>query len=232
MGGQAQHVLTQHGSTNLHLSASDPDGEPVTLQLLHPPAHGLLTLLDPTGGLARYQPVYGFHGTDTFDFVASDGLLTSTPATVTLILPAPMDLNTNGLPDAWETQYFTNLLTDAGRGDADGDGQTDLSEYLSQTHPRDSNSVLRLILLESASGWPAIRWNAAGGSRYRLEYADQLDPDHPQTGFQAIARPLAAELAPAEPGTFATLEFEDTFTWTPSPGTNALRLYRVKVLGE
>jgi hypothetical protein len=42
---------------------------------------------------------------------------------------APVDVDLDGMPDTWELTTFGDLGRD-GRGDADGDGYTDLEEYL------------------------------------------------------------------------------------------------------
>ena len=47
---------------------------------------------------------------------------------------APADNDHDGMADAWETQHFGGL-TRSGREDADGDGYTDLEEYLNGTDP-------------------------------------------------------------------------------------------------
>lgn len=45
-----------------------------------------------------------------------------------------LDTDHNGLPDAWEMQYFGHLGNDP-KGDPDGDGLTNLQEYLLHTNP-------------------------------------------------------------------------------------------------
>lgn len=51
--------------------------------------------------------------------------------------PAPAgDTDRNGLPDAWELQYFGHIGVDPGV-DADGDGLTNAQEYAAGTDPND-----------------------------------------------------------------------------------------------
>jgi hypothetical protein len=45
------------------------------------------------------------------------------------------DNDSDGLPDSWETTYFGNTTSQNGSGDADGDGITNLQEYLNGTNP-------------------------------------------------------------------------------------------------
>ena len=215
-------------STNFHLQGSDPDGQPVQFVARTSPGHGLLSVLTPSNGLSRYQPVYGYHGTDSFDFVASDGLSTSGPAAVSIVIAPPADTNTNGLPDTWEETHFTNLNAALTHEDADGDGADNEAEFWAHTDPQDSNSVLRLISLEQTSGWYALRWNSTGGTRYALEVSPGLE----NAPFQLIAQPMREAVDAADYGVTSVMSFVDDFTLTPPPATNLMRVYRVRVLNE
>jgi len=52
------------------------------------------------------------------------------------------DTNANGLPDSWEIEFFGALGVDP-LADADGDGTTNLMEYLAGTNPQSAASVFR-----------------------------------------------------------------------------------------
>ncbi len=81
----------------------------------------------------------------------SDVLLTNGAAQVTWYdrrsvsnPPQPLDSNANGLPDAWEEAWFggyTNAVPDA---DPDGDGFSNLQEYVADTRPLDGQSYIRI----------------------------------------------------------------------------------------
>jgi len=50
----------------------------------------------------------------------------------------PIDTDHDSMPDDWETQFKLNpTLTDDGRLDSDGDGYTNVEEYLNGTNPRE-----------------------------------------------------------------------------------------------
>lgn len=69
---------------DLTANDTDPDGDPLTAQLVTQPTHGSATL-EPTGALT-YIPDTSFTGTDTFTYTVSDGPTTSAPATVTVLV--------------------------------------------------------------------------------------------------------------------------------------------------
>lgn len=50
-----------------------------------------------------------------------------------------LDADANGLPDAWEEQYFAGQVVDP-LADSDGDGTSNLMEYLAGTNPSDRSS--------------------------------------------------------------------------------------------
>ena len=88
-------------------------------------AHGTLVL--NTNGSFTYVPVVGYSGTDTFTYAATDGVNTSSPATVTITIPA------NRAPVATNDTYTlmaNTTLRIPGPGvltndsDADGDSLT------------------------------------------------------------------------------------------------------------
>ncbi len=84
---------------HLELTATDPDGDPLSFRILTAPNHGQLKGTPPH---LTYTPDADFNGTDSFSFLANDGSLDSAHATVTLAIhpvndpptTAPSDLET------------------------------------------------------------------------------------------------------------------------------------------
>jgi hypothetical protein len=63
----------------------------------------------------------------------------STSATVNITdNDVAADADGDGLNDAWEVAHFTNTASQDGNGDPDGDGVTNLDEFLNGTDPMDS----------------------------------------------------------------------------------------------
>ena len=75
---------------------SDPDGDPLTITAVTPPAHGTATL-NPDGTIT-YTPAPNFEGTDTFQYTVSDGRGGTATATVTVIVRAGAPLPPGGQP--------------------------------------------------------------------------------------------------------------------------------------
>jgi hypothetical protein len=75
----------------------------------------------------------------------ASGVVTSTPAALWL------DYNGNGLPDWWEARYFGNIDQTAD-GDFDGDGVSNLDEFLEGTNPADPTSYNPRLRIRTAHG--------------------------------------------------------------------------------
>jgi Tol biopolymer transport system component len=91
------------------------------------------------------------------------------------------DTDVDGIPDWWTQLYFVHPTGQAGDqslagDDPDGDGMSNLQEYLTGTVPTDSNSAFRVtISTASASGgnvW--LIWPAVPGKNYQVQYTEDL----------------------------------------------------------
>jgi hypothetical protein len=70
------------------LAGSDVENSPLTFSIVSNPAHGTLSGAAPN---LTYTPAANFFGTDSFNFTANDGSLTSAVATVTITVTAVND---------------------------------------------------------------------------------------------------------------------------------------------
>lgn len=110
--------------------------------------------------------------------------------------PAPASL----ISDEWRAGFLSDLTSLTGDNeDADGDGFTNLLEYLAGTNPRDENSVLRLR--RSAS--QVFDMLSAPGKTYALEYLDLLDGGQwqTQTTFTGTGQTVQLPLSNSAGGT-------------------------------
>ncbi|MCX8157120.1 MAG: immunoglobulin domain-containing protein [Verrucomicrobiae bacterium] len=95
-------------------------------------------------------------------------------ATVALTLGS-LDSDNDGLPDEWEAQYGlqTNNPNDA-QEDSDGDGLTNLQEYIAGTDPRNPASVLKLSIQPANGGAAGLQFQAISNKSYTIQYLDRV----------------------------------------------------------
>lgn len=126
----------------------------------------LVVLSNAPPGTYRFEwgdvPWYAAPAARTNDLASGQTLLVEGRYTFT-------DANDNGLPDAWEIQYFGAAPPGRpGTLDSDGDGLSDLAEFLAGTNP--TNAASRLALnppVSSGPGW-LLGWEASPGRAYRV----------------------------------------------------------------
>ena len=97
------------------------------------------------------------------------------------------DPNLNGLPEAWQLQYFGFTGVDP-NGDPDGDGLTTLDEYKAGTSPIDGQSRFALISVQrDPLGGLRVDWDSAPNKFYILQRSPQL-----LSGFSNVATHIPA----------------------------------------
>jgi hypothetical protein len=86
----------------------------------------------------------------------------------------PVDTVGDGISDIWRNSYFPSGVNDTANADPDGDGMTNLQEFLAGTSPTNTSSVFRLS--ESGRDGTAVKFEffAIAGHRYRLEMTGDL----------------------------------------------------------
>ena len=125
---------------------SDQDGGVLTAKLVSEPAGGSVTL--KSDGSFTYTPDNGFFGTDSFTYVANDGSLDSSVATVTI------HIRENHAPTAADDTFAVAedgmLTVDAAAGvlanDADADGDALSANLVNRPAPRNIDLQRRRFL--------------------------------------------------------------------------------------
>jgi hypothetical protein len=120
-----------------------------------------------------------------------------------------LDSDNDGLPDAWEEANGLNRLASDAAGDLDGDGRSNLLEYLAGTDPLSASSALASRVEPAAGGGFAVSFRAQVGKTYSVQWKDALD----EAAWQ--------KLVDVPSGAARAVEVID-----PTP-TGATRFYRV-----
>lgn len=93
---------------------------------------------------------------------------------------AMVDSDGDGIPDWWMLQYFGHPTGQAGdhsraQDDFDGDGMSNLQEFLAGTDPTNPNSVFRIqVSFVSATNGVQVSWPASASRNYRVQFKDDL----------------------------------------------------------
>ena len=227
LAGNQVVTVTGDAPAPLTLVASDPNGDALTFRLNTLPTHGLILNIDTNNGTLTYAPTRGYRGSDRFIYQASDGLLSSAAASMNLTVTVPMDTNANGLPDVWEAAYG---LTDP-NADDDGDGLTNLKEYLAGTNPTNAASIFHILAAPlQTNGRCSLTWSSIGGTRYRIQFRNGTTNSGVVGTFTDIVRPLTTEMDISPYGADSTQSFVDDFTLTGGPPAGGARYYRVRLV--
>ncbi|MCX8108647.1 MAG: fibronectin type III domain-containing protein [Verrucomicrobiae bacterium] len=105
------------------------------------------------------------------------------------------DDNGDGLPDDWQVAYWGEQVSSWPRADvdSDGDGVSNLNEFLAGTNPLDKSSVLKMQVRPTAAGSGVlVEWNAVQGSVYRVQSSIDLkqwvDVGSPQLAASTVGQ--------------------------------------------
>ena len=136
-------TLEQGSSAVATLLATDPDGDALTYRVATAPAHGTVTL---NGNVATYTPAASYYGSDSFTFLANDGVLDSNPAAVAVTVTASArnhpPVCTAARPSVtriWPPNHREVPLSILGVTDADGDAVTITITGIRQDEPTNAN---------------------------------------------------------------------------------------------
>jgi hypothetical protein len=158
------------GSVTLSVSAS---GNPLPLSYRWRKGGSVLTniIIGDTNCFFSITNVQPNPGTNTVIYsVIITNLAGSSSLSSNVVLTVLADSDGDGLPDEWET---ANGLSAADARDAaldtDGDGATNVEEYVAGTDPRDAQNHLRLEYARANdSGW-TVRFLAVSNRTYALQ---------------------------------------------------------------
>ena len=102
----------------------------------------------------------------------NDGVANGQTFTTASVL-VPVDADGNGINDDWEVQYFGQIGIDP-NADPDGDGSSNLQEFLAGTNPTDSSSALRITSIVTNGPDIVISFTTCSNKVYDAQYNDDL----------------------------------------------------------
>jgi VCBS repeat-containing protein len=141
---------------------SDVDGDSLIANLVTDVAHGILTL--NADGSFDYAPAANYFGIDSFTYVANDGALNSTPATVTITVNSVNDIPV-AVNDSYATDEDTPLsIPSLGvlANDSDVDGDSLTANLVTDV----SNGILSLNSDGSFTYTPGANFNGVDSFTY------------------------------------------------------------------
>ncbi|MBN1671579.1 MAG: hypothetical protein JXR37_11125 [Kiritimatiellae bacterium] len=169
------------GTFHAYNAFSAGGGEPVTwTQTLR--GDGIPALVPGTNILA----VQAFNATLGSSDLKIDVKLTAAEAE----LPFAMDGDGNGMADTWETRYF-QATGQSGTDDDDGDGLSNLDEFICGSNPTNGGSVFDVALNIGPSGlrvsFVALEASGSDYTGYDRHYALQERTDLHADAWKAVA---------------------------------------------
>jgi type VI protein secretion system component Hcp len=96
------------------------------------------------------------------------------------------DTDGDGIPDGWESFYGLDFHAADSALDTDGDGLSNLHEFIARTNPRVAESTLRVTAVQKGTpGSYQLSWLSVVGLNYRVESAPA--PSGPWTFVKNVA---------------------------------------------
>ncbi|MGW8186698.1 MAG: hypothetical protein ACWGNK_05510, partial [Desulfobacterales bacterium] len=200
------------------VTASDPNGTVPVIGIEQMPSGAVLSEQRNGAAVFSWTPFVGQAGRYEVVFTATDGALT-TSRRAALIINSVLDSDGDHLLDTWELDKFGNLSRD-GSGDYDGDGISDLEEFMLGSDPAiDDHAPTVPMIQEPVDGSEVVVLQP----QLVVVNSSDEDGDSLTYQFELYADPGYSETIASEEG---VPQGADTTGWTvPVELTENLRYY-------
>lgn len=205
---------------------TDPEGQPLTAQLVSGVSHGSLSL--GSSGAVVYVPAAGFSGTDSFTYRASDGVNQSNVATVTI------SVGSNRAP-VFTVVPASRTLYDPGSGVSSGPLAFAVSDPdghpLAVTATSSNTAVVPAagVVLASAGGARTVTINTAGATTLGASTITLTASDGSLTAVATFTITVMTSTVPGAPQNLVAVTARNTvfFTWQApaSPSGEPVQTY-------
>ncbi|MBT8365756.1 MAG: Ig domain-containing protein, partial [Deltaproteobacteria bacterium] len=188
------------------VEASDPNGTIPGLAAARLPVGAGFNDQSDGSGIFDWTPLVGQAGRYEIVFTASDGALTDTRRAV-ITVSCVDDTDSDGMSDDWEMENFGTLERD-GKGDLDGDGISDLNEYLDGSDPNAEDNAPSIPEIQSPVSATSVYDQSP---QLVINNSTDADDDTITYEFEVFSDPGLTQLAARES---EVAEGTDTTTWT------------------
>ena len=159
-------TLTVNAANGVLKNDLNPDGGPLTAELVTSPAFGALTF--NADGSFVYIPNNHFHGTVTFTYRVTDGTTASDPVTVTITVNSVNDVPV-AVPNSYTVNEDTTLTVPVGTGLLSNDQEADGDTLTAIVATNPSHGTLTLNANGSFTYVPAANYFGTDTFTYRAK---------------------------------------------------------------
>ncbi len=188
-------TMVEEEQLSFIVEATDADGTTPSLEAKPLPAQASFTDQGDGTGIFEWTPALGQAGRYEITFTASDGGLKDSQRMV-LTVKTIDDTDDDGMLDAWELEHFGTLDRD-GTGDFDGDGITDLDEFLNGTDPTAANQAPTIPVIRTPGDGAEL---ASLQPQLVIENSTDLDGDSITYVFELFSDEEMNDMAACDPG--------------------------------